>query len=71
MSTFSVLLQNDDDKQNCQCEHGQTLPSEHRRRHNIRLKQLILPALVTLLALGGLLAWSCVNWHGWSTGARG
>ena len=62
-------LQNDDDEKNCQYEHGQTFPlAEHRRRHNIRLKKTILPSLFVLLALGGLLVWSCVNWHGWSTG---
>ena len=71
MYTFPVQersLQHHDDKQHFQCEHGQTFPSEHRRRHDIRLRRLILPALLILLALGGLLAWSCVNWDGWSTG---
>jgi len=70
ISTFPVhekRLQNDDDERHYQCEHGQTSPSEHHRCHNIRLRQLIWPALLVLLALGGLLAWSCVNWHGWST----
>ena len=70
ISTFPVQersLQDDDDEKHCQCEHGQTLPSEHRRRHNIRLRKLIFPALLVLLALCGLFAWSCVNWYGWST----
>ena len=61
-------LQNDgSDERHCQCEHDQISPSGHRRCHNTRLKQLILPALLALLVLGGLLAWSCVNGHGWST----
>ena len=67
ISTFPVQkrsLQNNDDDQHRQCKHGQTFPSEHRRRHNIRLRKLIFPALLVLLALCGLFAWSCVNWYG-------
>ena len=71
ISTFPVQkrsLQNNDDDQHRQCKHGQTFPSEHRRRHNIRLRKIIFLTLLVLLALCGLLAWSCINWHGWSTG---
>ena len=71
ISTFPVRKrspQYDDDEQHRQCEHGQKFPSEHRHRHNIWLRKLIFPALLVLLALCGLLAWSCVNWHGWCTG---
>jgi hypothetical protein len=46
------------------CEHDQTSFSEHRSCHNIRLRRFLLPAIFALVALGGLLAWSCVNWHG-------
>jgi len=56
------------------CEHhpsSEHHPNHHHQHHNNchnnRLRQLFLPALIILLALGGLLAWSCVSWHGWST----
>ena len=62
--TFPVQ---NDNEQHCQCEHGQKSPSEDRRHHNIRLRKLILAALLVLLTLGGLLVWICVNWHGRST----
>ena len=48
----------------CHCERGgQTLSSGHT---DIGSRRLLLPAVLALLALGGLLAWSCVNWHVWS-----
>jgi len=59
-----TCLQHYYDEEHYQCKHGQTSPPEHRHCHNIRLRRLILPALLVLLALGGLLA---INWHGWST----
>ena len=46
------------------CEHDQTSFSEHHSCHNIRLKWFLLPAIFALVALGGLLAWSCVSWYG-------
>ena len=47
------------------CElHGQTF-SEHHRGHNIRLRQFLFPAIFSLVTLGGLIAWSFVNWYGW------
>ena len=46
------------------CEHGQTSSfSEHHNGHNIRLRRVLLPAIFALVALGGMLAWSFVNWH--------
>ena len=56
ISTFPLQegsLQNDNEY--CQCKHSQTSPSQDPRHHNIRLKKLILPALLVLLTLGGLL----------------
>ena len=55
-----------DREQNCHCEHGQTSSSTHHNCHNIRLRRLLLPAVLALLVLGGLLAWNCANWHGLS-----
>ena len=65
-ASITSPVQNDN-KQYCQCEHGQISSSEDHRHHNIRLRKLILPALLVLLTLSGLLVWSCVNWHGRST----
>lgn len=60
-------LENDHNCQNHHCEHTSQRSEQHNRCHNIRLRQLFLPAIIALLALGGLAAWCCVNWHGWST----
>ena len=49
------------------CEHGQTSFSEHHSCHSIRLRRFLLPAIFALVALGGLLAWSYVYWHGLPT----
>lgn len=47
------------------CEHGQISSfSEHHNCHNILLRRVLLPAIFALVALGGMLAWSFVNWHG-------
>jgi hypothetical protein len=51
-------------EQHCHCEHGQPSSLGHHACHNIRLRQLLLPAVLVLVALGGLLAWSCVSGHG-------
>jgi hypothetical protein len=52
------------------CEHGQTSSSGRHSCHNIRLRQLLSPAMLALLVLGGLLlAWSCVNRYGWRPGS--
>ena len=68
ISTFQVQEgSRQNDNEHCQCEHDQISPSEDRRHHNIRLRKLILPALLVLLTPGGLLVWSCINWHGRST----
>ena len=41
--------------------------AKHHTCHTVSLRQLILPGtMIALVALFGLLAWSCVNWHGWS-----
>jgi len=53
-------------EQHRHCEHGPPSSSGHHSCHNSRLKHLLLPALLALVALGGLLAWSCVNRHGLS-----
>ena len=46
------------------CEHGQASScSEHHSYHNNRPIRFLLAAIFALVALGGLLAWSCVNWH--------
>jgi hypothetical protein len=37
------------------CEHGQTSSSGRHSCHNIRLRQLLSPAMLALLVLGGLL----------------
>ncbi|KAF8797825.1 hypothetical protein BYT27DRAFT_6925634 [Phlegmacium glaucopus] len=46
--------------------HHSSSSSEHHECHKNRLRQLFLPAILALLVLGGLLAWTCVNWHGLS-----
>jgi ABC-type Zn2+ transport system substrate-binding protein/surface adhesin len=47
------------------CEYGQTSFSEHHSCHrhnsNIKLRLFLLSAIFVFVALGGLLAWSCVN----------
>jgi hypothetical protein len=45
------------------CEHGQTssFSEHHHNCHNIRV---LLPTIFALVALGGILAWNFVNWHG-------
>ena len=59
-------LDNSHHEQNRHCEHGQPSFSGHHNCHNFRLKHLLVPAILALVALGGLLAWSCVNGHGLS-----
>lgn len=45
-----------------QCEHGQqTSFSEHDNCHNFRLRRFLLPAILVFVALGGILAWSCMR----------
>lgn len=51
-------------EQHCYCEHGQPSSLGHHACHNIRLRQLLLPAVLVLVALGSLLAWSCVSEYG-------
>lgn len=63
--TFDASLENNYDYHH-DCEHGQTLFSEHHNSHNsIRLRRFLLPAIFALVALGSLLAWSCANWYDW------
>jgi hypothetical protein len=63
-------LENNHREQHYDCEHGQTSSSGRHSCHNIRLRQLLLPAMLALLVLGGLLlAWSCVNWYDWGPGS--
>ena len=58
-------------ERNCHCEHGNhplSFSTHHRQScYNVRLRELFLPVMICLLALGGLLALSCVNWHDWSS----
>ena len=60
-SLDDASLENSHHHHHHHCEHDQT--SEHHRCHNIRLRRFLLPAILVLVALGGLLAWGCVNWH--------
>ena len=48
----------------CELEDGQISFSKHRTSNNIRLKRFLLSAIFSLVVLGGLLALSCVEWHG-------
>ena len=60
--TFNASLENDHHEQDHYCEYGQT-SSGHHSCHNIRLRQLLLLAMLSLLVLAGIFAWSCINWH--------
>ena len=61
--SLDASLENGHHDHHHDCEHGRT--SEHHHScHNIRLRRFLLPAIFALVALGGLLAWSCVNWPG-------
>lgn len=54
------------------CEHDQTPFSEHHSCHNIRLRRFLFPAILALVALGGFLAWSCLNgMPGWGVDLMG
>jgi len=69
VSVEEISLQHRYDEEHYRWEwHDQTSSAHGRCWHNtIRLRKFILPALLAVLVvLGGLLAWSCVNWHGWS-----
>jgi hypothetical protein len=68
--TMSVLLYSRrksldalENNHNPDCEYGQTSSCEHSCRHNIRLRQLLLPAILVLSVLGAILAWRCVHRH--------
>ena len=58
---ISSSFENDCHEQDCHydSEQGQTYHSGH----DIRLRQILLPAMLILVAVGGLLAWKCINWH--------
>jgi hypothetical protein len=61
-ASLPVDFENDHYEQNYHCEGGQILSSEDHS-HNIRLRQLLLPAIFAILVIGGLLAWTYVHRH--------
>ena len=61
--SFEALSENSHHEPSRNCEHGEKSSPVHHSCHNILLRQLLLLVMLSLLALGVLLAWSCVNWH--------
>ena len=61
--SFEALFENSHHEPSRDCEHSETSSPLHHSCHNILLRHLLLLVMLSLLALGVLLAWSCINWH--------